>query len=182
MIRLKPLILVLINTGGIRFDLLKGNFTLNDQKTVSPFQNAFMVLKDVVYGDAKIVLDWLNTGRFGYVIQGDGCSCKETSYRRPLAIEQHGQHTFSLEAITPGYVTFDGMHLSAMWLTQTSALMATIPFIHPFLFTALPFTFNQVWFPGESATMTWWTWCSPILLLLESVLIPAVTDSRLLKY
>jgi hypothetical protein len=97
-----------VNTGGIRFDLLKGNFTLNDQKTVSPFQNAFMVLKDIVYGDAKIVLDWLNTGRFGYVVQGDGCSCEETSHRRPLSREHYDQHAFSVEATTPGYVTFDG--------------------------------------------------------------------------
>src|SRR5271170_1889342 len=105
---LTSLILVLVNTGGLRFDLLKGNFTLNDQKTVSPFQNAFMVLKNIVYGDAKIVLRWLNTGRFGYVVQGDGCSCEEASHRRPLPKEHYDQHTFSFEATTPGYVTFDG--------------------------------------------------------------------------
>lgn len=102
------LTLVLINTGGIRFDLLKGNFTLDDQKTVSPFTNAFMVLKDVVYGDAKIVLDWLNTGRFGYGIQGDGCSCEEAAHRRPVPSENYEQHTFSASATIPGYVTFDG--------------------------------------------------------------------------
>lgn len=108
---LNSLTLVLINTGGIRFDLLKGNFTLDDQKTVSPFQNAFMVLKDVVYGDAKIVLDWLNTGRFGYVVQGDGCSCEEASHRRSVPMENYEQRTFSLDATIPGYVTFDGKPL-----------------------------------------------------------------------
>jgi hypothetical protein len=105
------LTIVLINTGGIRFDLLKGNFTLNDAKTVSPFPNAFMVLKDIEYGDAKIVLNWLNTGRFGYLAQDEDCSrghawgnSVQRSWRHPE------QQVSSLEQRTPGYVTYDGIH------------------------------------------------------------------------
>jgi hypothetical protein len=107
------LTVVLLNTGSIRFDLLRGNFTLNDQKMVSPFTNAFMVLRDVVYGDAKIVVDWLNTGCFGYIIQGDeGCSCGqvlERSLREAWEVDLNAQHTFELHAATPGYVTHDGI-------------------------------------------------------------------------
>jgi hypothetical protein len=107
------LTVVLLNTGSIRFDLLSGNFTLNDQKMVSPFTNAFMVLRDVVYGDAKIVLDWLNTGRFGYIIQEDeGCSCGqawERSLRKAWEADMNTQHTFELHPATPGYVTHDGI-------------------------------------------------------------------------
>ena len=106
---------VLLNTGGIRFDLLKGNFTLNDEKTVSPFKNAFFVLKDIDYGDAKVVLDWLNTGRFGYIIQDDeGCSCGqawESAVQQAWVksvTETSNQHPFALDAGVPGYVTYDG--------------------------------------------------------------------------
>jgi hypothetical protein len=107
--------IVLLNTGGIRFDLLKGNFTLNDEKTVSPFRNAFVVLPKIHYGDAKIVLDWLNTGRFGYIIQDDeGCSCGQAweatvrqAWERSTR-EPSNQHPFALDAGVPGYVTYDG--------------------------------------------------------------------------
>ena len=113
------LMVVLLNTGGIRFDLLEGNFTLNDEKTVSPFKNAFFVLKDVIYGDAKIVLPWLNTGRFGYIVQDErSCPCGDawhpTVQHSFDVAQQHipntlDQHTFSLDdAATPGYVTYDG--------------------------------------------------------------------------
>ena len=112
------LTIVLLNSGGIRFDLLKGNFTLNDEKTVSPFKNAFFVLKDVIYGDAKIVLDWLNTGRFGYVVQEDGCSCGDAwpstvqqAFKRGNQLSFNGldQHPFSFDVASPGYVTYDGL-------------------------------------------------------------------------
>jgi hypothetical protein len=104
------LTIVLLNTGGIRFDLLKGNFTLNDAKTVSPFPNAFMVLKDIAYGDAKIVLDWLNTGRFGYIMQVEECSCGHAWDERVRhSWRRSKQHVFSLEQRTPGYVTYDGI-------------------------------------------------------------------------
>src|SRR5438552_16432541 len=98
-----------MNTGGIRFDLFRGNFTLNDEKTVSPFRNAFMVLKDIVYGDAKIVLDWLNTGKFGYVIQDEACPCGEAwNHNVRQSWERGNPHTFSLDPPPLGYVTHDG--------------------------------------------------------------------------
>jgi hypothetical protein len=109
--------IVLLNTGGIRFDLLRGNFTLNDEKTVSPFQNVFMVLKNIVYQDAKIVLDWLNTGRFGYVIQDEGCHHGEIwSNNIEQSWKRANQHAFSLEVALPGYVTYDGTSLIELQL------------------------------------------------------------------
>jgi hypothetical protein len=99
----------LLNTGGIRFDLLQGNFTLNDEKMVSPFRNSFMVLKDIVYEDAKIVLYWLNTGKFGYVIQEEGSPCGDSwGHNVQQSWERTGQHTFSFDPPSPGYVTCDG--------------------------------------------------------------------------
>lgn len=107
---------VLLNTGGIRFDLLRGNMTLNDEKTVSPFKNAFLVLRDILYGDAKIVLDWLNTGRFGYIVQDEE---EEGGYddTYDIALQysweryQSEKHNLSDILATPGYVTYDGMSL-----------------------------------------------------------------------
>lgn len=90
---------------------MEGNFTLNDAKTVSPYSNAFMALKDIAYGDAKIVLNWLNTGRFGYIAQEEKCSCGhawDDSARRSWRYSR--QQVFSLEQRTPGYVTYDGIH------------------------------------------------------------------------
>jgi hypothetical protein len=58
--------IVLLNTGGVRFDLLKGNMTFDDQKIVSPFTNAFSYVPDVPWSDASQVLNAFNTGKFGY--------------------------------------------------------------------------------------------------------------------
>ena len=100
---------VLLNTGGIRFDLLKGNFTLDDEKIVSPFQNAFLVLKDILYGDAKIVLDWLNTGRYGYLTQDDEYSCGKAWACSVQQSWKQADHSISpSKAATVGYVTYDG--------------------------------------------------------------------------
>jgi len=90
--------------------LLRGNFTLNDEKAVSPFKNAFFVLKDVLYGDAKILLDWLNTGRWGYLFEDE-----ESIYDDALRYswekyhqQREQQHPLTITAIKPGYVTYDG--------------------------------------------------------------------------
>jgi hypothetical protein len=96
--------------------LIRGNFTLDDEKTVSPFNNAFMVLKDIVYDDARIVLKWLNTGRFGYIVQD------QSGHVWDHPIQQRSEHTdqrtFSLNAPSPGYVTYDGNHSNSSHLTR----------------------------------------------------------------
>ncbi|KAL2122170.1 hypothetical protein VTJ04DRAFT_2625 [Mycothermus thermophilus] len=54
--------LVLINTGAIRFDIIKGPFTIDTTYIVSPFTSSFTHIPDVPYSIAKKVLDLLNSG------------------------------------------------------------------------------------------------------------------------
>jgi hypothetical protein len=47
---------IIINTGSIRFDLVKGPFTYDDSFIVSPFNDAFQYIRDVPYSIASKVL------------------------------------------------------------------------------------------------------------------------------
>jgi 2',3'-cyclic-nucleotide 2'-phosphodiesterase (5'-nucleotidase family) len=51
--------IVIVNTGSIRFDLVKGPFTYDDSFIVSPFTDAFQYI-NVPYALAKSVLNSLN--------------------------------------------------------------------------------------------------------------------------
>jgi hypothetical protein len=78
---------------------------------VSPFNNAFVVLPHVPYRDGKIVLDWLNTGRFGYIAQDDGeypCGQKWQQSMQDTWEQYSNQRTFQIDAAPEGYVTHDG--------------------------------------------------------------------------
>lgn len=50
----------IVNTGAIRFDLFKGQFTRDSAYTVSPFSSGFRYLKDVPFTKAKLILEVLN--------------------------------------------------------------------------------------------------------------------------
>ncbi|KAL2863108.1 Metallo-dependent phosphatase-like protein [Aspergillus lucknowensis] len=52
--------LAIVNTGAIRFDLFKGEFTRDSAYIVSPFTSGFRYLKDVPYDKAALVLEILN--------------------------------------------------------------------------------------------------------------------------
>lgn len=54
--------LITLNTGSVRFDLVKGPFTHDDSYIVSPFPNAFQFIPDVPYSQASQVLQILNNG------------------------------------------------------------------------------------------------------------------------
>lgn len=54
--------IILINTGGIRYDLYKGEFTKNALFTVSPFKNKWRVIPDVPSEIALQLKDILNAG------------------------------------------------------------------------------------------------------------------------
>lgn len=56
--------LILINTGGIRYDLYKGEFTKNALFTVSPFKNKWRVIPNVPTELAIRLKDILNDGDF----------------------------------------------------------------------------------------------------------------------
>ncbi|KAL3469371.1 Metallo-dependent phosphatase-like protein [Aspergillus californicus] len=52
--------LAIVNTGAIRFDLFKGQFTRDSAYIVSPFTSGFRYLKDVPYDKATLVFEVLN--------------------------------------------------------------------------------------------------------------------------
>ena len=52
--------LVLTNTGAMRFDIFKGNFTIDSTFLVSPFDSGLRQIKDVEYGYAAKLLEVLN--------------------------------------------------------------------------------------------------------------------------
>ncbi|KAL3457644.1 Metallo-dependent phosphatase-like protein [Aspergillus heterothallicus] len=52
--------LAIVNTGAIRFDLFKGEFTRDSAYIVSPFTSGFRYLKDIPYDRATLVLEVLN--------------------------------------------------------------------------------------------------------------------------
>lgn len=52
--------ITIANTGGIRFDLLKGPFTFDDAFIVSPFTDGFQYIPNVPYSIASKVLNALN--------------------------------------------------------------------------------------------------------------------------
>lgn len=54
--------LIILNTGSVRFDLVKGPFTYDDSFIVSPFKNTFKFIPDVPYSQASQVIDILNNG------------------------------------------------------------------------------------------------------------------------
>ncbi|KAL4780493.1 Metallo-dependent phosphatase-like protein [Aspergillus varians] len=52
--------LAIVNTGAIRFDLFKGQFSRDSAYIVSPFTSGFRYLKNVPYDKARLVLEVLN--------------------------------------------------------------------------------------------------------------------------
>ncbi|KAJ5709826.1 hypothetical protein N7493_009418 [Penicillium malachiteum] len=50
----------IMNTGGIRFDIFKGQFTRDTVWTISPFSNKFRYVKDVPYDKVQLIMEVLN--------------------------------------------------------------------------------------------------------------------------
>ena len=53
--------LIVVNSGSLRFDLVKGPFTYDDAFMVSPFKDGFQYLPDVSYDQAQVGLLTLQT-------------------------------------------------------------------------------------------------------------------------
>ncbi|KAI4177325.1 MAG: hypothetical protein LQ346_007695 [Caloplaca aetnensis] len=126
--------LIIINTGSIRFDLVKGPFTFDDSFIVSPFDDAFQYIPNVPYSIASQVLGILNAGPFqkrsagpdssdlstrdfGFntpFIPSDSCTAPDESHTHanyalrprtePLTRNLRNRRS---PALTPGYVTTD---------------------------------------------------------------------------
>ena len=114
--------LIIINTGSIRFDLVKGPFTFDDSFIVSPFKDAFQFIPDVPYNIARQVLGVLNAGAFQkkkrdfessdfnfQPMLGDRCV---DDLAGPASLKPRSQpmtrgiiHRRQATALTPGYVT-----------------------------------------------------------------------------
>ncbi|KAL8697481.1 MAG: hypothetical protein Q9201_007110 [Fulgogasparrea decipioides] len=114
--------LVFVNTGGIRFDIFKGPFTVDTTYTISPFTNEFRYLKDVPFGTAKKLSTVLNQEVPQLVdIPFDLAArmpVSEQTQMSPFDREQQGtfrphSDQFPLcfsnehENLTPGYITHD---------------------------------------------------------------------------
>lgn len=113
--------LIIINTGSIRFDLVKGPFTYDDSFIVSPFTDAFQFIPDVPYSIASKVLGILNAGPnqkrdldygdFGFQpLMGDTCvdglrSESHDVLKARTTPMTRGIHRRQGPALTPGYVT-----------------------------------------------------------------------------
>ncbi|KAL8682816.1 MAG: hypothetical protein Q9186_001145 [Xanthomendoza sp. 1 TL-2023] len=52
--------LAIVNTGGIRFDIFKGPFTIDTTYTISPFTSQFRYIKDIPFDIAKLLTRILN--------------------------------------------------------------------------------------------------------------------------
>ncbi|KAL8727713.1 MAG: hypothetical protein Q9181_005605, partial [Wetmoreana brouardii] len=114
--------LIFINTGGIRFDIFKGPFTIDTTYTVSPFTNGFRYLKDVPSAKAKKLSTILNQEVPQLIdIPSDLVARMPVSKKTQMStFDREQQDTFlphpdqvrlaSLdehENLTPGYITHD---------------------------------------------------------------------------
>ncbi|KAL8830120.1 MAG: hypothetical protein Q9170_005880 [Blastenia crenularia] len=78
--------LIMINTGSIRFDLVKGPFTFDDSFIVSPFDDAFQFIPDVPYSQASQVIGILNAGAFQRrsIDESPDLSTRDFDFNTPL--------------------------------------------------------------------------------------------------
>jgi hypothetical protein len=113
---------IIVNTGSIRFDLVKGPFTYDDSFIVSPFTDAFQYIPNVPYAMAKNVINSLN----GAALQDKRNSARSPFGEMPLPLAKdscldptlglisESQAELKTRGITrrqttvaPGYVTTD---------------------------------------------------------------------------
>lgn len=125
--------LIIINTGSIRFDLVKGPFTFDDSFIVSPFDDAFQFIPDVPYKLANQVLGILNAGPFQKrsvdvkssnlsirnfdfdtpFIPSDTCTSLDEDDARYRSLRERSEpltrnvRVRQSPALTPGYITTD---------------------------------------------------------------------------
>lgn len=113
---------IIINTGSIRFDLVKGPFTYDDSFIVSPFTDAFQYIPNVPYSMAKNVINSLNGAALQDKRNSAGSlfvsmslpSSKDSCLDPTLGLLSESQSELKTRGITrrqttvtPGYVTTD---------------------------------------------------------------------------
>nr|POF22076.1 secreted protein [Quercus suber] len=111
---------IVLNTGSVRFDLVKGPFTYDDSFIVSPFTDAFQYIANVPYSAAVQVLPTLNAGAYekrslssrdlGFYNPGlpelDDCVDTPSSAGAGLPKRTIGR-VVRRQAVSPGYTTTD---------------------------------------------------------------------------
>jgi hypothetical protein len=113
---------IIINTGSIRFDLVKGPFTYDDSFIVSPFTDAFQYIPNVPYALAKNVLNSMNGAPLNDKRNSAGSmfgsiplpSAKDSCFDPEIGLTTEAQPELKTRGITrrqtvvtPGYVTTD---------------------------------------------------------------------------
>jgi hypothetical protein len=112
--------LIIVNTGGIRFDLFEGPFTYDDAFIVSPFTDGFQYIPNVPYTIASQVLNLLNNSpdskkrdvesrNFGAMplLERDSCIDPTLGAISPSTDLKPRGVTRRQQVVTPGYVTTD---------------------------------------------------------------------------
>jgi hypothetical protein len=119
--------LVIVNTGGIRYDIFKGPFTKDSTFIVSPFTSGFRFIKDVPYEKADKLLALLNNN--GEVFEAtkqelqswmlappeqraileDVVSCRDPAESSAIPSTVRDQEVLDIKkpVLTPGYTTKD---------------------------------------------------------------------------
>lgn len=116
---------------------------------MSPFSNAFVCLKNILYKDAKIVLYWLNTGRFGYITQDDDC-CHVDLYRTRMKRSWHLRDQVPFASQAPqGYVTYDGTFASSLILTLDFGSDGDDTYHTPYPYYHIPFWVQSTLVPDN---------------------------------
>ncbi|KAK6542429.1 hypothetical protein TWF694_006385 [Orbilia ellipsospora] len=108
--------MIYVNTGGFRFDLVKGPFTYDDSFIVAPFRNLFRYIPNVPYEYVKDLINTLNAGphqkrdteRFHETFLPrtvDSCPLDGMDFNRQFT--KRRVFTRRQVAATPGYTTND---------------------------------------------------------------------------
>ncbi|CAG8983912.1 hypothetical protein HYALB_00006879 [Hymenoscyphus albidus] len=108
---------ILINSGSIRFDLVKGPFTYDDSFIVSPFNDTFQYIKEVPYEMAVKVLNSMNGATlpdkrsspnqlFGSMPRLADRTCADPILSSTATLKTRGIHRRQT-SVTLGYVTSD---------------------------------------------------------------------------
>lgn len=123
---------IIVDTGGIRFDLVQGPFTYDDSFIVSSFTDTFAYIPAVPYAEASQVLDTLNAlpdskkkkrslERPEYTPDFNGANgCYDTPYMlvnaesKLYVRESESMTRRAVPVLTPGYVTSDTLEDSEL--------------------------------------------------------------------
>lgn len=108
---------IIVNSGSIRFDLVKGPFTYDDSFIVSPFDDKFLYIKEVPYDMARKVLASLNGAvlpdkrrspnpLFGSMPRLVDRTCADPIISDTPELKTRGIHRRQT-TVTPGYLTTD---------------------------------------------------------------------------